>query len=408
MQPLQSLLIKVKTATRIYSCKWFLTIYYHLRASFDFVNCSLYSRSNWLMGNAILLLADGTVYYGNSCGKTGTTSGELCFATSMTGYQELFTDPSYHGQILISTNVHVGNYGVKASDCESDHIHIEGLICRDFTAVYSRKQADGNLQEYFEQDNLVGITGIDTRAVVRHIRDKGAMNGIISSEITDIYELQKLLATVPDMSGLELSSKVSTNTPYTMGNPDARYKIAVLDVGVKKSILQCFTERDCFLQIFPARTSYTEMNKWQPDAYFISNGPGDPAAMDYAVSTVREILDNDKALFGICLGHQLLARALGIITYKMHNGHRGSNHPVKHLITGRCEITTQNHGFAVDKDSLISSGKADITHINLNDDTVEGLKVKGKKAFSVQYHPEASPGPHDSRYLFDDFLYLLR
>ncbi len=359
------------------------------------------------MGEAILLLADGTIFRGNACGKVGTATGELCFATSMTGYQELFTDPSYHGQLLISTNVHVGNYGTKSSEQESDSIHIEGLICRDFATMYSRKQADGNLQEYFEQDNLVGITGIDTRAVVRHIRDKGAMNGIISSAITDIHELQKLLQEVPDMSGLELSSKVSTSAIYTMGNANATYRIAVLDVGVKRSILQCFADRDCYLQVYPAHTSFEEMEIWQPHGYFISNGPGDPSAMDYAVATVQDILASGKPLFGICLGHQLLARALGITTYKMHNGHRGSNHPVKNIITGRGEITTQNHGFAVDRASLLASGLADITHINLNDDTVEGLRVKGKKAFSVQYHPEASPGPHDSRYLFGDFIRLM-
>jgi carbamoyl-phosphate synthase small subunit len=356
---------------------------------------------------AILLLEDGTSFSGFACGKIGTATGEICFNTSMTGYQELFTDPSYFGQLLISTNVHVGNYGIKNEEAESDKIQIAGLICREYNNGFSRKQADSSIEDYFIQNNLVGISGIDTRAVVRHVREKGAMNAIISSENTDIEFLKQELKEVPNMEGLELSSKVTTNATYTIGDVHAKYKIAALDFGIKKNILRNFDGRDCYIKVFPAKTTYAEMQDFGADGYFISNGPGDPAAMDYAVDTVKEILANDKPLFGICLGNQLLARAVDIPTFKLHHGHRGGNHPVKNIKTGKCEITTQNHGFAVDMDALKKSDKATLTHINLNDNSVEGLEIVGKKAFSVQYHPEAAPGPHDSRYLFDDFLKMM-
>lgn len=356
---------------------------------------------------AILLLEDGTIFHGFACGKIGTTTGEVCFSTNMTGYQELFTDPSFFGQLLVTTNVHVGNYGILDEESESEKIQIAGLICRDYTVNFSRKKSDSNIQDYFEKNGLVGITGIDTRKLVRHIRNKGAMNAIISSDNLNIDELKAQLAKVPSMDGLELSSLVTTKVTYTLGDENAKYKVAVLDLGVKKNILRNFIERDCFVKVFPAKTSYEEMKSFQPHGYFISNGPGDPAVMDYAVDTVKAILSADQPLFGICLGNQILARAIGIDTYKMHHGHRGGNHPVKNLQTGKCEISTQNHGFAVNAEQLKSSPLAEVTHINLNDQTVEGLRVLGKKAFSVQYHPEAAPGPHDSRYLFDQFISLL-
>lgn len=359
------------------------------------------------MTPAILLLQDGTHFTGFACGKIGTATGEICFNTSVTGYQELFTDPSYFGQLLITTNVFVGNYGIKESESQSDNIQIAGLICREYNNNFSRKQADESVEDYFTRNNLVGVTGIDTRAVVKHVREKGAMNAIISSETTDIQELTKKLKDVPDMEGLELSSKVSTKSTYEVGDKNAKYKIAVLDLGVKKNILKNFTERDCFVKVFPAKTTYTEMQQFEPDGYFISNGPGDPAVMDYAVDTVKEILQAEKPLFGICLGNQILARAVDIPTYKLHHGHRGGNHPVKNLHTGKGEITAQNHGFAVNHEELEKSVKAKLTHFNLNDNTVEGLEILGKKAFSVQYHPEAAPGPHDSWYLFDQFVGML-
>jgi len=360
------------------------------------------------MQKAILLLEDGTYFEGLACGKIGTATGELCFTTTMTGYQELFTDPSYHGQLLILTNVHLGNYGIKEGETESGKMQINGIICREFTNNYSREQATSNIQDYFEANNLVGITNIDTRAIVNYIREKGTMNAVISSETNDIEVLKTKLKDVPSMDGLELASTVSTKTTYTVGDErTAKYRIAALDFGIKRNILRNLEQRGAFIKVFPARTSYSEMMEFNPDGFFISNGPGDPAVMDYAVKTIQEILEHDNPLFGICLGNQILARAIGIPTYKLHHGHRGGNHPVKNLITGKCEVTTQNHGFAVDADILKQSPLAELTHINLNDNTVEGFKVKGKKAFSVQYHPESSPGPHDSRYLFDEFFAML-
>ena len=357
---------------------------------------------------AVLLLEDGTVYHGSAAGMIGTTTGEICFNTGMTGYQEIFTDPSYFGQLLVTTNAHIGNYGTKNTESESQDIKIAGLICKNFTNEYSRKLADQSIQDYFEHQNLVGISNVDTRAIVRHIRDKGAMNAIISSEILDIAELKKILAKVPPMEGLELASKVSTDQSYNLGDPNSDFKVAILDFGVKRNILQCFTDRGCYLKIFPAKTSFEEVKAWNPDGYFLSNGPGDPASMDYAIATAKAMLTDDKPLFGICLGHQILALAVDIPTYKMHNGHRGINHPVKNLATGLCEITSQNHGFGVSPEAInANADKVDITHVNLNDDTIEGIRLKAHKAFSVQYHPEASPGPHDARYLFDEFINMM-
>ncbi len=356
---------------------------------------------------ATLVLADGTVFTGTSIGKIGTTTGEICFNTGMTGYQEVFTDPSYFGQILIQTNVHIGNYGIHTEEIESESIKIAGLVCKQFNIPFSRKQSEMTVQEYFALHNLVGITDVDTREIVRHIRDKGAMNAIISSENKTVDELLEELKALPSMEGLELSSQVSTKDTYYVGNVDAAKRVAVLDLGVKKNILRSLTERDCYLAVFNGKTSFSEMMKFKPDGFMISNGPGDPATMDYAVDTVKEILANNIPLFGICLGHQMLAEANGISTFKMHNGHRGLNHPVKNIIRNHCEITSQNHGFSIKEEDLINHKDLEITHVNLNDNTIEGIRMKNKKAFSVQYHPEAAPGPHDSRYLFDDFVSLM-
>ncbi len=362
-----------------------------------------------ISSKAVLLLEDGTVFYGKPAGKIGTTTGEICFNTGMTGYQEVFTDPSYYGQILVMTTDHVGNYGAKDSEVESDGIKIAGLVMKNFSGeVYSRPQATGSLQDYLVRNNLVGISDLDTRAVVRHIRDKGAMNAVISSETVDLEVLEEKLKQVPSMAGLELSSKVSTTKSYFYGESSSSMKIAVLDVGIKRNILRCLAERGCYMKIFPAKTTFEEMSKWEPDGYFISNGPGDPSAMPYAIETVKKILEADKPVFGICLGHQLLALAAGISTFKMFNGHRGLNHPVKNLLTGKCEVTSQNHGFSVNLDELKKAKGIELTHINLNDDTVAGIRFKSKKAFSVQYHPESSPGPIDSRYLFDEFVEMVK
>ena len=358
--------------------------------------------------DAYLMLQDGQVYKGVAIGKLGTTGGEICFNTGMTGYQEIYTDPSYYGQIIVNTTSHIGNYGTVSSEQESDRPKISGLVVNTFSADYSRNVAHESLNEYLMHHNVVGISEIDTRKLVRHIRNKGAMNAIISSELTDLEEIKKRLQEVPDMDGLELASSVSTTEKYFIGDEDAKWKVAVLDLGVKKSILSNFSNRDCYLQVFPARTSYEEMEAWQPDGYFISNGPGDPAPMEYAVETVKKILEHDRPVFGICLGHQILGLACDVSTYKMHHGHRGLNHPVINLETGLSEVTSQNHGFGVSSEALSNSDRLEVTHVNLNDETVEGMKVKGKPAFSVQYHPEASPGPHDSRYLFDQFLEVVQ
>jgi len=356
---------------------------------------------------AVLVLEDGTVLHGKAFGKTGTATGELCFNTGMTGYQEVFTDPSYFGQVLIMNNVHIGNYGVKSTDVESDGVKVKAVIGRNLEEQFSRLIAEGSLQEYFEQQNVVAIEGVDTRALVAHVRTKGAMNCIISSENTDVEQLKTALKEVPSMDGLELASVVSTTESYTLGDPGSKVRVAVLDYGVKKNILNCLVERGAYVKVHNAKTSFEQLEAFKPSGYFISNGPGDPAPMDYAVQTVKQILAADKPLFGICLGHQLLALANDIPTFKMHHGHRGLNHPVKNIITGKSEITTQNHGFGVQPDAVRASDKVEITHLNLNDDSIEGIRVKGKKAFSVQYHPEATPGPHDSRYLFDDFMAMM-
>lgn len=356
---------------------------------------------------AILILEDGTVFYGKAFGKIGTSTGEICFNTGMTGYQEVFTDPSYYGQVLIMNNVHIGNYGVKEMDVESDSVKVKGVIGRNLEEQYSRFLADNSLQAYFEQQQVVAIDHVDTRALVAHVRTQGAMNCIISSEIEDLAILKAQLEKVPSMDGLELASTVSTNEPYYLGNPDSKIRVAVLDCGVKRNILTCLTDRGAYVKVHNIKTDIEALKAFNPNGYFITNGPGDPAPLDYVVNTVKQILADGSPLFGICLGHQLLALANDIPTFKMHHGHRGLNHPVKNIISGKCEITTQNHGFGVNPDAVRESANVEITHLNLNDDSIEGIRVNNKPAFSVQYHPEATPGPHDSRYLFDDFIALI-
>lgn len=357
---------------------------------------------------AILMLEDGNVFYGKAFGKIGTTTGEICFNTGMTGYQEVFTDPSYTGQVVIMNNVHTGNYGTFVNDVESNSVKIKGLIGRNLEDRYSRYFADQSLQQYLESQNIVSIEDIDTRALVTHIRTKGAMNCIISSEILDEAMLKDQLAKVPSMEGLELASTVSTKESFIMGDETSSVRIAVMDFGTKLNILQCMVDRGAYLKVFPAKTKFDELKAFNPDGYFISNGPGDPASMDYAIETVKAIINERKPTFGICLGHQLLALANDIPTFKMHHGHRGLNHPVKNLITGVCEITTQNHGFGVDPKAVQNASNVEVTHLNLNDDSIEGIRLKDRPAFSVQFHPESTPGPHDSRYLFDDFIQLIK
>jgi carbamoyl-phosphate synthase small subunit len=355
------------------------------------------------LNTAYLLLEDGLLVQGKAIGAKGTTGGEICFNTGMTGYQEIYTDPSYFGQIIVNTTAHIGNYGTLDEEQESDKPKISGIVVNEFSEEFSRKTATESLQQYLEKHGIVGICDLDTRMLVRHIRQKGAMNALISSELSP-EEMKKALAAVPSMDGLELASKVTTKEAYYFGNDASPFSIAALDLGIKRNILKSLAERGCYVKVFPAKTSFEEMNEWSPNGYFISNGPGDPAVMDYAVKTVKKIIDSGKPVFGICLGHQLIAIAEGLSTYKMHHGHRGLNHPVKNLITGKGEITSQNHGFAVDEKSLENNAEVELTHSHLNDNTVMGIRLKNKNVFSVQYHPEASPGPHDSRYLFDEFI----
>jgi carbamoyl-phosphate synthase small subunit len=354
---------------------------------------------------ALLMLEDGTIFYGKSvANKEHTAFGEICFNTGMTGYQEIFTDPSYFGQIMVLTNAHIGNYGAALDEVESDSVKIAGLVCKNFSYTYSRPHANESLETFLERNNTFAISDVDTRALVSHIREHGAQNAVISTRVDEIEALKNELKVVPSMAGLELSSKVSTTEPYSFGDADALYKIAVLDIGVKKNILRCLAERGAFLRVFPYNTPFSEMKAWNPDGYFLSNGPGDPEPLVEAIETTKEILSSGKPLFGICLGHQVLALANGVSTFKMHNGHRGINHPVLNLISKRGEITSQNHGFAVSKEEVLAHAELEITHEHLNDHTVAGIRLKDKPAFSVQYHPEASPGPHDSRYLFDEFI----
>jgi carbamoyl-phosphate synthase small subunit len=356
---------------------------------------------------AIILLSDGTIFYGKSIGISGKAHGEVCFNTGMTGYQEIFTDPSYFGQIMVTTNAHIGNYGVNDQEVESDAIKISGLVCKNFSFNYSREQANDSLFNYFEKQGLIAISDVDTRALVNYIRDHGAQNAIICTDNTSIEELKEILTQVPNMEGLELASKVSTQEPYFFGSSDATYKVSVLDLGVKTNILRNLAQRDCYLKVFPHDATFEHLQAFNPDGYFLSNGPGDPEPLVHAQSLAKTIIEKNLPLFGICLGHQIIALSHQIPTYKMFNGHRGINHPVLNLKTGKGEITSQNHGFAVDKEALLAHPDFEITHEHLNDQTVAGMQLKNGSCFSVQYHPEASPGPNDSTYLFDQFVSMM-
>ncbi len=358
---------------------------------------------------ALLLLADGTIFHGKSVGnKNGTAFGEVCFNTGMTGYQEIFTDPSYFGQLMVTTNAHIGNYGTNSEEVESDSVKISGLICRNFSYEYSRPIADASLETFLDDNQLFAISDVDTRALVSYIRDHGAMNAVISTEVDNIEELKKQLAQVPSMEGLELASKVSTKQPYFVGDEKAPFKISALDIGIKKNILRNLARRGAYIKVFPYDSTFETLAEWNPDGYFISNGPGDPEPLTEAISCAKKMISSDKPVFGICLGHQVIALANGVSTYKMYNGHRGINHPIMNLITGKGEITSQNHGFAINREETEAHGDLEITHVHLNDHTVAGIRMKNKNVFSVQYHPEASPGPHDAEYLFDQFFELIR
>ncbi len=360
------------------------------------------------MQKAILLLEDGTHFEGTAMGHSGTSTGEICFNTSMTGYQEVFTDPSYFGQVIIHNNSHLGNYGISDFESESDGIKINGVICRNVSEHQSRPMSDRTVEQYLQENKVVGISDIDTRSLVIHVRAKGAMNCVLSTDGKSIDELASILKETPSMSGLELASEVSTKTAYDFGSSSPDFRIGVMDLGIKKNILRNFEKRNIGGRVYPAQTSWEELESENFDGYFLSNGPGDPASMPYAIEYAEKMIASGKPVFGICLGHQILGIASGLKTYKLHNGHRGTNHPVLNLVTGRSEITSQNHGFGIDEKSIKPELPIEITHRNLNDQSVEGIKRTDRPVFSVQYHPEAAPGPHDAEYLFDDFLKLLR
>ncbi len=360
---------------------------------------------------AILLLEDGRFFNGFSFGAQGETTGEVCFNTGMTGYQEILTDPSYCRQIVTMTSPHIGNYGVNQDDIESSRIQVAGFVVRSETSTPSNWRSKQNIGEYLHQQGIVGIQGIDTRALTRHIRERGAMNGIVSTTDKSTESLLKKLARVPSMVGLDLVKEVSCQQSYEWNdlpgasNAADRFNVVAIDFGIKLSILRLLAVNGCKVTVYPATATADEILAEGPDGIVLSNGPGDPQAVTYGVQTVRELL-GQVPLFGICLGHQILALALGAKTFKLKFGHRGLNHPVKNLTTGRIEITSQNHGFAVELDSLPAGVEA--SHINLSDGTLEGLRFKEEPAFSVQYHPEASPGPHDSRYLFTEFIQMMK
>lgn len=376
-----------------------------------------------LHANACLFLADGTVFFGNGIGIAGTTCGEICFNTGMTGYQEVLTDPSYCGQIITFTFPHIGNVGCNNEDIEAVRPYAAGLVIREPITEPSSFRATSHLNDWLAENKLTGICGIDTRALTRHIRSHGAQNALIchlkAGESFEPAAMQAKLAAAPSMQGLDLAARVTTAKPYewTQGTWKLNHKqrsaisptqhVVAIDYGEKLNILRSLVERGCKVTVVPGNLSAKDILALKPDGIFLSNGPGDPAATGtYAVAVLKELIASGLPVFGICLGHQLLSLALGAKTYKLPQGHRGANHPVKNLKTGAVEITSQNHGFAVDEKSLPQGVR--LTHVSLFDGTVEGICLEGKPVFSVQYHPESSPGPHDSQYLFDDFINAMK
>jgi carbamoyl-phosphate synthase small subunit len=368
---------------------------------------------------AVLALEDGTVFEGRSYGAPVERAGEVVFNTAITGYQEIFTDPSYSGQIVVLTNPQIGNYGANQADSEAVRPYIEGLVVREFSPLSSNWRADETAQDFLTSSGVPVITGIDTRALVRHLRSRGVMRGVLSATSTNRQELIERARRSPSMTGLDLATRVSTKVRYEWtapvepcspsqrvgAAPETNFKVVAYDFGMKRNILRRLVQAGCQLTIVPATTSAEDVLALKPSGVFLSNGPGDPEPLTHPAAQVRKLVGR-VPIFGICLGHQILGLALGGKTYKLKFGHRGANHPVLNKLTGRVEITSHNHGFAVDPDSL-NLNDVEITHTNLNDETLEGFRHRSHPVFCVQYHPEAAPGPHDSRYLFDDFVRLM-
>jgi len=369
--------------------------------------------------SAILALEDGSVFEGRSFGASAERSGEVVFNTAITGYQEIFTDPSYAGQIVILTNPQIGNYGTNAADNESARPYIEGLVVREFSSITSNWRSDEEAREFLGKHGIPVVSELDTRALVRHLRTRGVMRGVLSAVETDAAKLVEKARQIPTMAGLDLASRVSTAEPYTWDKPvepcspselvrppaEARFRVVAYDFGIKQNILRRLVQVGCRVTVVPALTSAEDVLALKPDGVFLSNGPGDPEPLQTQVANVRKLIGKTP-IFGICLGHQILGLAVGGSTYKLKFGHRGANHPVINQVTNRVEITSHNHGFAVDPDSL-NTNEVEITHMNLNDQTLEGFRHRSHPVFCVQYHPEAAPGPHDSHYLFDDFVKLM-
>jgi carbamoyl-phosphate synthase small subunit len=356
---------------------------------------------------ALLALADGSVFEGRGVGAEGESTGELVFNTSMTGYQEILTDPSYAGQIVTMTYVHIGNYGVNEEDLESRKPFVRGFVMRECCFEPSNFRATASLPEYLKRNNILAIDGVDTRKITKILRTKGAMNAVISTVDLDAESLVRKAQNAPSMAGSDFVREVTVDQPYVVhADGEKRYNVVALDFGIKQNILRLLASEGCEVTVLPATASAEQVLSHQPDGVFLSNGPGDPAALDYIYPMVQGVFESGTPVFGICLGHQIIAHALGGNTYKLKFGHRGGNQPVRNELNGTVEITSQNHGFAVDPDSL-SNSDVELTHMHLNDSTCSGLRHRTKPIFSVQYHPEASPGPHDSRYLFKQFTELM-